>query len=144
MSEDTVIAFTLPIHTVSLTNSREYWRAKARRAADERLAVFAAWQGRGRALFAGEIAGIHMKRLGPRQLDSDNLQGALKSVRDGIAACLGVDDGSPRLVWMYEQGKHPKRGQYAVEVEVRYSSRTGLLLSARPPVSGEPTKGESK
>jgi hypothetical protein len=124
------VTFTLDIRTVSITNSREHWRAKARRAADERLSVVAAWiNACARRLEPHEVAGIHMKRLGPRKLDSDNLQGALKSVRDGIAACLGLDDGSPRLVWMYEQGKG-KPGQYAVEVEVMYGSAKGTMLEA--------------
>lgn len=38
-----------------------------------------------------------------RRLDDDNLQGACKFLRDGIAETLGTDDGDPRLTWEYHQ-----------------------------------------
>lgn len=41
-------------------------------------------------------------------LDSDNLSGAFKSVRDEVAAFLGVDDRSDRLHWRYVQCKSTK------------------------------------
>ena len=48
----------------------------------------------------------------------DNLQSALKGVRDGCADALGVKDNDPRVVWEY--GQEPiKRGGYGVIVEVR-------------------------
>ncbi len=50
-------------------------------------------------------ATITLTRLAPRILDCDNLRGALKAVRDGIADWLGVDDGDPRLTWEYGQEK---------------------------------------
>ncbi len=38
-------------------------------------------------------------------LDSDNLQGALKPLRDAVAYSLGIDDGDPRIEWEYHQIK---------------------------------------
>jgi hypothetical protein len=38
-----------------------------------------------------------------RELDSDNLQGSLKPLRDCIAATIGADDGSPWFRWQYTQ-----------------------------------------
>ena len=51
-------------------------------------------------------------------LDDDNLRGALKAVRDGVADWLGVPDNDPRVTWLYEQ-RLVARKQYAVEVDVR-------------------------
>ena len=50
--------------------------------------------------------GVHvtMTRLAPSSgLDFDGLTAALKSVRDGIADALGVDDRDPRVTWSYGQ-----------------------------------------
>lgn len=52
-----------------------------------------------------EVWRVHVRlvRYGPRRLDSDNLAAAFKPIRDGIADALGVDDGSDRVAWSYEQ-----------------------------------------
>lgn len=52
-------------------------------------------------------------RVGPRKMDSDNLAGSLKAVRDGIADGLGYKDDS-RIEWEYSQRLGPNRG-----VEIR-------------------------
>ena len=46
---------------------------------------------------------ITLTRCGPKLMDSDNSVGALKSVRDGVADALSLDDGDPRLHWIYLQ-----------------------------------------
>ena len=61
---------------------------------------------------------MRLTRIGPRRLDSDNLAAALKHVRDGVADALGMDDGDPRLVWLYGQ-RRGKPGEYAVLVEIQ-------------------------
>ena len=40
-------------------------------------------------------------------LDSDNVVGSAKAVRDGIAEWLGVDDRSPLVEWFVCQAKGP-------------------------------------
>jgi hypothetical protein len=60
---------------------------------------------------------IIITRVGKRAMDSDNLHGACKSIRDGIADALGIDDGSDNeAVWICKQevGK-----QYLVKIEIR-------------------------
>ncbi len=49
---------------------------------------------------------VVLTRIAPRQLDSDNLESALKAVRDGIATGLSIDDRSSlvRYVTSQEQG----------------------------------------
>jgi hypothetical protein len=58
---------------------------------------------------------VRLTRIGPRKLDSDNVAGACKATRDGVADWLGVDDGDEsRVRWVYAQ----ERGAYGVRVEV--------------------------
>ena len=57
---------------------------------------------------------VTITRIGPRRLDSDNLQSAAKFVRDQIAATVGVDDGSNMYTWQYEQ----RIGKYGVDIEI--------------------------
>ena len=60
---------------------------------------------------------VTLTRIAPRALDDDNLRGALKACRDGVADWLAIDDRDPRVRWEYAQRKG-KPGQYAVAVEV--------------------------
>jgi len=66
---------------------------------------------------------VRLTRVGPRRLDSDNLAAALKHVRDGVADALGVDDGDPRLEWIYDQ-QRCRPGEYAVLVDIRPEDRS--------------------
>lgn len=52
------------------------------------------------------FAVVVITRIAPRLLDSDNLEGACKALRDGIATGLGIDDRSSRVryVTTQEQG----------------------------------------
>lgn len=61
---------------------------------------------------------VTLTRIGPRTLDGDNLQGACKAVRDGVADALGVDDGGEQVTFEYRQEKRGAR-EYGVIVEVR-------------------------
>jgi hypothetical protein len=58
---------------------------------------------------------VTLIRIGPRNLDGDNLQGAFKGTRDGIADWLGVNDGDEtKVLWKYAQ----ERGPYGVRIEI--------------------------
>ena len=68
--------------------------------------------GAGRVLWGRHVVypiAVSMTRIAPRALDDDNLQTAFKSVRDGVADALGIDDRDPRVAWRYaqEKGKPP-------------------------------------
>lgn len=70
----------------------------------------------GRASFTSDRLFVLFTRCGPRALDSDNVQGSAKAVRDAIAACLGVDDADPRVDW--DVAQHNGRGvRYETKVE---------------------------
>ena len=53
-------------------------------------------------------------------LDTDNLAGGFKAVRDGIADWLGINDGDKAITWNYTQERgQPK--QYAARVVIEWS-----------------------
>jgi hypothetical protein len=64
---------------------------------------------------------VELTRIAPRALDDDNLRGALKAVRDGVADVLGIDDRDPRVVWDYEQA-HGAPREYGVKIVIRPST----------------------
>jgi hypothetical protein len=104
------LSFELPLRVASKANERTHWAIKARDAKRERMAARAKFpHGEARALLV-----VTLTRLGPRALDSDNLAGSMKNIRDGIADALRIDDASPLVRWEYEQ----ERGEYAVRVKV--------------------------
>lgn len=101
------------LRTHSKLNQRVHWAAKARETKDERDATWIAWQTSG--ILAVDLpAQVLLTRIGPRELDDDNLQGALKAVRDQVAAGMGVDDSDPLVEWTYDQ----ESGPYGVRVTI--------------------------
>lgn len=117
LCQKVVIEVSLPLRTRSVLNTREHWSRRAKRAQAER------------ALIRMRLAGVRgwppalpvnvtLTRVGPRKLDDDNLQGACKPTRDGVADALGVDDGSEDIQWFYSQEK----GDYEVRVKIESKS----------------------
>lgn len=103
----------LPVQTVSEANGRDHWSVKAKRTRKHRTAA--------RLLTpkADLPAAVRLTRLSSGRLDDDNLRGALKAVRDGIADAFGVADNDPRLTWEYAQAPRGDQLQGSVIVEVR-------------------------
>lgn len=60
---------------------------------------------------------VRLVRLAPGLLDDDNLRGALKAVRDAVAAWIGIDDRNPIASWAYDQTRAPQH-VYRVRIEV--------------------------
>jgi hypothetical protein len=113
--------FDIPGSFPSVSNLREHWSMRARRAKRHRYdAELLTTHHAGLPLSADVMAFggmVTLTRHAPRKLDTDNLAGALKAARDGIAAALGVDDGDPRIEWRYAQAKC-KAGEQRVSVVV--------------------------
>jgi hypothetical protein len=65
---------------------------------------------------------VMLSRVAPRKLDDDNLRGALKAVRDGVADALGLDDRHPLIEWHYAQDRAGPR-----EIGVRITITHGSL-----------------
>jgi hypothetical protein len=111
------VTLELPIRTVSETNQREHWAKRHRRRADQRGATRLLLHRCSRPALPVRIT---LTRVAPRKLDDDNLRGALKAVRDGVADWLELDDADERIEWCYAQrrAERPRVGpsHYAVEV----------------------------
>ena len=107
----------MPIRTISEANCRDHWAKKARRVKEQRtLARVLVMNEVGRKRMLGRPVSVALKRIGPRRLDDDNLRGALKAVRDGVADALCIDDGSAAVTWGYSQDS--RRRTYRVEVVI--------------------------
>lgn len=95
------VQLRLPLRTVSEPNRRDHWSGRAARAKEQRSFVCLVARPQLRGLpFPLRVL---LVRVGPRQLDCDNLRGALKACRDGVADALGIDDRDPRVEWLYDQ-----------------------------------------
>lgn len=105
----------IPIRTSRGQNNREHWRARARRVKKERQSVY--WGLRPVPL----PVVVTLVRHSPGTLDGDNLQGALKAIRDGVADVLKTDDRDPGIEWRYDQVRSKEWG---VSVEVVPASAT--------------------
>lgn len=102
---------------VSEANAREHHHARAKRAAWQRELVARALAEHGPPPSPWRV---EVTRSGPRLLDSDNLAGSAKHVRDAVATWLGVDDGPEAPVtWSVGQAK----GGYVVQVLVTGGTR---------------------
>ena len=77
-----------------------------------------------------EFACVVLTRISPKPFDSDNLEAAFKSVRDGMAEAWGIDDADPRVTWVTDWRKGPKD---AVEAAL------WVLPHASEPLVVEPT-----
>jgi hypothetical protein len=120
MSATQIICTLLGIRIESEANGREHWRKKAARTKDQRkVAYWALWDAGPIGIDGKPPIKITLTRIAPRKLDSDNLAGGFKAVRDGIADWLGIDDGDARLTWLYEQRKGAP-GQYDSEARIEW------------------------
>jgi hypothetical protein len=97
-----LVDFFVPVKTISTPNVREHWAVRAKRAKSQRSVA--------RTKTAEAMRGVKLasaivllNRFGARKLDSDNLPAALKSVRDGVADAIGIDDGDDAVVYEYGQ-----------------------------------------
>jgi len=111
-----MISLTIPgLRLVSEANAHEHWRHRAKRAEAQRAATLLLARtalARGRPQLPLVVT---ITRLGPGKLDSDNLTGSAKHVRDGVAQALGIDDGDDRVTWVV--GWRKAKG-YGVEVTI--------------------------
>ena len=60
---------------------------------------------------------VTLTRVSAGYMDGDGLAASLKWARDGIAHCLGVDDGGSMIQWVYAQQKSG-RNHHEVMVKI--------------------------
>jgi len=97
--------FFVPVAIESEANRREHWAARYRRSKRQRKAVALLFPFEARQWLRGyRTVEVLLVRHGSKALDSDNLAGGLKAVRDEVAKQLGEkNDASARYVWRYDQ-----------------------------------------
>lgn len=110
-----MIEFNIPIKTVAGLNAREHHMKRARRVKGERTLARLMTQQHARSAVLPIV--VTMTRQSAGQTDDDNLQGACKAVRDGIADVFGIGDNTPSIQWRYAQ-ERVKRGTYGVRVRI--------------------------
>lgn len=112
-----------PLHTESENKHRRgmHWAASANKTAKERADVRIVLTQLDRpALHLADRPNaftVTLTRIFVGELDDDNLRGALKAVRDEVAAWLGLDDRSKVIRWRYGQ-LTCERGRWAVKIEI--------------------------
>jgi len=113
-----MITIDIPLRTARGMNSREHHFTRYARARKEKEAV--GWYLRMQQKPATPLV-VLLTRIAPSEgLDSDNLVGALKSVRDAVADWLGVDDKHQHIVrYEYLQERGP---DWAVRIEWKEST----------------------
>jgi hypothetical protein len=107
--------WTLPIATVSEANTRCHWaqryrRFKAQQNCVKALLVEPVVAELATNLARGRVLRIMLTRLADRAMDTDNLAGAFKAIRDQLAVMLKIDDGSSLVEWHYWQEKCEESG----------------------------------
>ena len=99
------ICVKFSMRTKSELNQREHWVKKYRRTKlqkDTTKAVLMTFT-QNTDFGTGKIT-VTFVRIAKRKIDKgDNLASAFKAVRDAVAMLIGVDDGSDRYEWIYEQ-----------------------------------------
>jgi hypothetical protein len=134
------VTVTIPIHTVSEANAHTHWRVRQKRAKQQRSTVQVVL--RATATPPALPCSVTLTRIAPRALDDDNLAGALKHVRDGVADWLGINDRDARVSWACAQRRGAAR-QYAVEVAIGPRAEVRVeLLDEAPQVKRQ--RGASK
>jgi len=112
------------VKTPNPLNGRVHWRVQSRRVKAIHAAVWAALFDVPAAVRGRLATGctVTMTRVSAGQVDSDNLQGCLKPVRDTVAVWLldgaiGAMDSDPRISWECGQ-ERGKRGVHCVRIEI--------------------------
>lgn len=94
----------IPMRVKPIGNSRGHWRAQAGRIKAEIRQVQSHLLAAGYYPGTCNVTKCQFTYIGPRRLDDDNLMGAFKSCRDGIARFFSVNDSiHGPIKWEYAQ-----------------------------------------
>ena len=115
-----VLSVEVPVRLRNMSNARWGWKATAKLAKVVRPMASKLVSRAKPECLAGPGPGpifVRLVYIGPRQLDDDGVASAVKSLRDGVADALGVDDRDPRVVWVPDQERGGVR-EYGARVEI--------------------------
>ena len=120
------LTLEMRVKLVSEANQRGHWSRGYQRAKQQKEAVLCAWLVLGKPTFKPP-ARVVITRIGVRTLDTDNLARSAKAVRDEVAErILQTDDGSPLILWEYEQKKPLPITKYKYECIVEVMPWSGV------------------
>lgn len=122
------VGVTIPgLRLVSEANAHTHWRLRAKRAKAQRNVVALVLRATvTRSMMLVAPLDVTITRVAPsRGLDSDNLAGSAKHVRDQIAAELGVDDRDDRVCWRVTQVRGAWATLIAISPAVEPEARPG-------------------
>lgn len=103
----------LPIKTGAGLNDRMHWRKRSKIVKAQRSAACLAVKSVNKPF----PCVVTMTRMSAGELDDDNLQGACKAIRDGIADAYGLADNDAGFQWRYHQ-ERVKRGRFGVRIQI--------------------------
>jgi hypothetical protein len=125
----TSFAFWVSTRLVNPTNERGHWSARARRSTAQRDAVAQSVWTTLRASQAGIVWRLATPATTPktvtftahvaRKFDSDGLQAAMKSIRDGLQDCGLIHSDGPDSGHVFEYAQLVDRARRGVEITVR-------------------------
>ena len=116
------VMLSVPIRVMSEANERVHWAVRQRRFKKQADAVGDAWNSSAltypspKCYWHALPVTITLTHVG-RQMDTDNLEGAFKGVRDKLAKIIGVDDADGRVSWHYNQ--YPGKPGVVITIEPR-------------------------
>ncbi len=133
------MSVNVPIHglrLVSEANSHTHWRRRSARAKAQRNVVALVLRGTvARQMMHVAPLVVTITRVAPSAgLDSDNLVGSAKHVRDAVAEVLGIDDRDASVRWAVDQ----ERGPWGVRIRIEPAPATNV----RDMPSGPLTAGD--
>ena len=100
------IQFEFPLRVVSEANQHEHWTAKGKRKVAQQMETEAMWIYHVRQRIIKTPCVVTFTKFGVSELDSDNLVGSFKHVRDQVAKQLGIDDGdTSKVTYIVKQQK---------------------------------------
>lgn len=116
------------IKTVSEANQREHWAKKLKRKKSQQETFSWMWHvlktcGKAKVQLPAVVT---FTRFSCKELDSDNLAGSFKHVRDQLAKEIGIDDGSDQIRFEYKQERIAKREHYFTVEIGTYTGRKRL------------------
>lgn len=109
------VTIDLPLRLGRGLNDRKHWAPRSKQAKAERQCAHLLVKHRYDKPPLPVV--VTLVRLSAGTLDDDNLQGAFKAVRDGVADAYGIPDNDPRLRFQYAQ-ERAKRGTAGVRVVI--------------------------
>lgn len=118
------VVVTVPgVAIVAELNRRDHWAVRRRRMTAQKAATAAALVTVGREvrdrLRAAARVTVRFVRIGGKRMDSDNLVGGFKAVRDQVARWLGVDDGDEsRLAFEWPAQAPGTTGEKGFRIEL--------------------------